>query len=52
MGIDFALKTRYSHLSIFNDSPTLRKCFEIDDTEFERLDLEQLKRCISSSYAI
>ena len=42
MGIDFALKTRYSHLSIFNDRPTVLKCFEIDDTEFERLDLERL----------
>ena len=42
MGIDFALKTSYSHLSIFNDRPTVLKCFEIDDTEFERLNLERL----------
>ena len=52
MGIDFALKTGYSHVSIFNHRPTLWKCFEIDDTEFERLDLERLNRSISSAYAI
>jgi len=54
MGIDFAFRTRYSHLSIFNDRPKLWKCveIEIDGTKFERLDLKRLKRSISSAYPI
>ena len=50
ISIDLALKTRYSQISVFNDR--LWKYFEIDETEFKSLDLEQLKQNISSANAI